>query len=440
VERLEAEHDNLRAALTWSLETPANAETALRLVAALHWFWYLRGHLSEGQRWLEAALTLSSGNVPAEARASALTAESHLAIRQDNDHVTRDRRPRSFALGRALRNAAGVADALDSLGMGDLFQINPGELRPLVEESVVLYRNAGDQRGLATALCTLGMVAIVSSEPEAAVSPLTEGVTLWRALGDSWGLARALHYAGELARLRGDNDQSRSLYEESLHLYQAMDHTGMAAIILHNLGYIAQRQGNPQHALAYFAQALAEHVKSDDRHNVACCLGGIAGVVAALGRQEQGARLFGVVDMLFERLGASIWPVDKIDYDRNLESVRVSLREDAFAAAFATGRALTVEDALAEATTLAAMAGDTTVAPASDGAFAGEDAGATVELTPRERQILGLMAWRATDREIAEQLAISPRTVMHHVSHILAKLGASNRRDAAAIGSRYGLP
>jgi DNA-binding NarL/FixJ family response regulator len=62
-----------------------------------------------------------------------------------------------------------------------------------------------------------------------------------------------------------------------------------------------------------------------------------------------------------------------------------------------------------------------------------------VELTPREREVLRYLTWRATDREIAESLSISPRTVMHHVSHVLDKLGAVNRRDPAVLAAHHDL-
>jgi excisionase family DNA binding protein len=426
LERLEAEHDNLRAAMAWSLGAPGRVGTALRLVGALHWFWYLSGHSSEGRRWLEAALTQSAAKTSTPVRLAVLTSEGFPASYQDDNSVVRDRLRESIALGRALRDVPGVAYALDSLGLGDFFQVGSGELRPLVEECITLLREADDQLGLATSLCTLGMVAIVNLEPDAAVAPLVEGLAISRALGDPWALARALLYSGELARLRGNDEQARQFYEESLSLYRALDHKGMAAIVAHNLGYIAQRQGNLRHGLACFAEALAEHVMSGDRHNVACCVGGIAGMAAFLGRQEQAARLFGAADDIFASTGSSIWPIDKVDYERNLGAVRADLSEEAFTSAYAAGQALTLEEAVAEAS--AVHAADTAASTAS-----------ALGLTQREREILELLSRRATDVEIADLLSISPRTVMHHVSHILAKLGATNRREAAAWATSQGI-
>jgi predicted ATPase/DNA-binding SARP family transcriptional activator len=370
---LEAEHDNLRAALAWSLEAPERADIALRLVAALHWFWYLRDHYSEGRRRLEEVLALPATAERTPARVKALAGAGLLAIHPFRDYTAaRAWLEQSITLARALGDTVGLAYALHVLGWAELLQADHGELRPAIEESVALFRKAGDRWGLATALCTLGMAIIVTQEPSAATAVLAEGLALSRELGDTWGLARALHYSGEVARFRGDDERARALYEESLALYHQLEHRGAAAIVLHNLGYVAQHQGSPQRALVCFAEALAEHITHGDRQNIGHCLGGIAGMAALLGQPEQAARLFGAADMLFLRIGTSIWPVDKVEYDSNLEAVRARLGENAFAAAVAAGRALPLEQAIAEARAVAEMVGSEALSPTeTDTASAG---------------------------------------------------------------------
>jgi len=433
--RLETDHDNLRAALTWSLAAPDRAEIALRLAGALHWFWFLRDHYSEGRRWLEAALSRPTAEERMPARVKALAGAGLLAIHQNDDATARDRVQQSVALGRVLRDTAGVAYALHVHGMWDLLQTDQDELRSLVEESVASFRKAGDRWELATALCTLGMVAIATQQFDEARAPFTESLLLCRELGDTWGLARALHYSGELARFRGDDEQARALYEESLTLYHQLDHRGAAAIVGHNLGYLAQHRGDALQGLAYFADALAEHVKSGDRQNAAHCLGGIAGMVALLGRPEQAARLFGAVDALFATIGSSIWPIDRIDYDGNVAAVRTRLGEDGFTTASAAGRELTLEQAIAEAAAITQAIG----------VASGREAAATVDvvttfgLTPREQEVLRLLAAGRPNAEIAGALLVSRRTVTTHVSHILAKLGVASRAGAAAYAVRHNL-
>jgi predicted ATPase/DNA-binding CsgD family transcriptional regulator len=428
LEALEAEHDNLRAALAWSLAAPERAELALRLAGALHWFWYLRGHFSEGRRWLEAALAGPAAANRTPARAKALVGAGMLAARQDDFPAARARLQEGIAIGRDLQDLTSLTYALHFLAMGTLLQDDHDALRSLISESVAMFRESGDRWGLATSLHALGMVAVVTLQFDEAHTPFAESQALYRELQDTWGLARVLHYSGEMSRFRGDHTRAQAQYEESLDLYRELGHQFSAAIVLHNLGYVAQHQDDLRRGLAYFAEALAMHVKHGDHTNIGHCLAGIAGMVGLLGQSEQGARLFGAAASLLETVGVPIWPIDKVDYDRNLATVRARLGEEAFTAAFALGQEMPLGQAIADSFAVTEAVG---VEAKRGGAV---PAAVTASgLTPREIEVLRLLAGRATDREIADELSISPRTVMHHVARIIAKLGVTNRRDAAAL-------
>jgi predicted ATPase len=356
--RLEAERDNLRAALAWGLASPDRAEIALRLVVALQWFWFLRDHFSEGRRWLEQALAQPATEDSLPARVRALAAVGLLANHQDDYPAARARLQESVDLARRIGDAHGLAYALVVLGWGDVFHTHSSDLHPLVEESVALFRETGDRWGLATALCTLGMIAIGTGQLDAADAPFAESLAVCRELGDTWGLARALHYSGELARSRRRDELARSLYEECISLYRELDHRGAASIVQHNLGYVSAHLGDARRGLACFAAALAEQVSTRDRSNngLCHCLAGIAGMAALLGHPEQAARLFGAVDTQFEHIGAAVWPTDRVDYDRNLATARAQLGDEAFAAAYTAGRAMLLNQAIAEALDLAGNA------------------------------------------------------------------------------------
>jgi predicted ATPase/DNA-binding CsgD family transcriptional regulator len=427
--QLEIEHDNLRAALAWTLATPDGAVDALHLAGALHWFWYLRGHFGEGRSWLEAALAGSAAAGTTLTRAKALAGAGWLASFAGDFPATRELLATSIAIGRQLRDPATVAFALQSLVASDLPHADHTLLREQSAESVALFREAGDRWGLAMALRNQGLVAIVTGQVDEADAPLAESLARARELGDTWLLARALHYAGEVARFRGDYEPARALYEESLTRYHELDLRHTAAIVLHNLGYVAFHQGHPRLALSYFAEALARQVERDDRLNIGHCLAGVAGMAAHLGQPERAAHLFGAAETILGGMGAAVWPVDKGDYDRNLAATRGLVGEEQFTAGFAAGRKLALERAISEAYA---------VRDAIDAAAA-VDPLAVFGLTPRERDVLRLLARRATDREIADALSISPRTAMHHVSHILIKLGVANRRDAAAWAVEHGI-
>ncbi len=428
--RLDAEHDNLRAALAWSLQAPDRAPIALRLTAALAWFWYLRGHFGEGLRWLQTALAQPAPAVSLT-RARTLAGAGVLDFSQGDFPAARQALAQSIAIGCELRDPATVAYGLQSLVAGDLPHADVALLREQSAESVALFRETGDRWGLAMALRTQGLVAIVAGEVDRAAEPFAESLALSRELGDAWLLARVLHYAGELARFCGDHDRARALYAESLALYQGLGLRHTAAIVLHNLGYVASRQGDPRRGMAFFAEALTRQVEHEDRLNVAHCLAGIAGMAAALGQPELATRLLGAATALLATMDAAVWPVDQIEYDRSLAGVREQLGAARFAAAFAAGQALSPQDAVAEALAAAAAA-----QPARSPETEARDG---FGLTPRETDVLRLLTRRATDREIADQLSISPRTVMHHVSRVLAKLGVANRREAADVAVRQGL-
>lgn len=429
--RLEAEHDNLRAALAWSIAGPDRAEIALRLAGALRWFWYLRGHHSEGRKWLTASLVEPVAARGTLEHATALMGAGMLAFSQGDFPIARAALAQSMAIGREQGDLATIAYSLQSLITGDLPHADHAMLQKQSVENVAQFREIGDGWGLAMALRNLGLVAIVTQQRDEAAVAFAESLALARVLGDTWLLARTLHYAGELARFIGDDEQARALYEESLVHYHALNLSHTVAVVHHNLGHIAHHQGNPSLGLSYFAQALARHIEQDDRLNIGHCLAGIAGIGAELGRAKDAAQLFGAVAALLQTMGAALWPVDGVDHDRGLDIARAALGEKVFAATYATGQVMPLERAVAEAFALVDTIGREEAVVAHVAPAFG--------LTPREGEVLRCLALRATDREIADQLSISPRTVMHHVSNILTKTGAENRRDAALWAIEHGI-
>ena len=439
LERLEIEHDNFREALASSLAAPDRTADALRLAGALHWFWYLRGHFSEGRSWLRRVLAQPAAAERTPDRVKALVGAAMMASRQDDFPDARRWLHESIAIALELGDLTTLTPALHYLAMGRLLHADHATLQALVAESVALYRETGDRWGLATSLHALGMAAVVTLRFDDARAPFAESLALYRELQDTWGLARVLHYSGEIARFRGDYEDARARYEESLILYQQLGHQFSAATIRHNLGYVAEHQGSPELALALFGQALRDHVAYGDRTNIAHCLAGVAGMLGRLGHAAAAARLFGAAAGLLDRIGIAVWPIDRVDYDRHLAFVRGQLAVKVFDAAYETGRAMPLDQAIAEAFASIEARNDTPGVdiPASSARGASEVDG--FRLTPRELDVLRLLTHRATDREIADRLSISPRTVMHHVSRILAKLGVTDRRAAAAWASAHGI-
>ena len=209
--RLEAEHDNLQAALSWSLER-GDAQAALQMNAELWWFWYKRGYLSEGRRWLEEALGKSAS--PAPARAEALNGAGVLA-RNQSDY---------------------------------------DQAQAWLEESLALWRELGDKRGAADVLINLGTVALDKGDYPQAAAFFDDSMPLRRELGDSWGLALALNNLGVTARAQNNLTEAVALYEECLELFRTLGDKASTAMALNNLGEVAEDQDEYERAAASYQE------------------------------------------------------------------------------------------------------------------------------------------------------------------------------------------
>ena len=304
VERLELEHDNLRGALEWTQAEEGAEETALRLTGALFRFWYVRGHLTEGQQWLEAAL--ARGSTAAAPLARALRGAGILAMEQGD-------------------NERGTA---------------------LFERSLALYRELGDKRGLARALGGLGMVALDHAEHGRAETLYTEALGLAREIRATDIMGSLLNNLGETARLRGDYGAARQLYEEALQVSgEAGPH--LTSTILGNLGMVALSEGDIATARQRFEESLPITVKLGGRSGIAAALEGLAELAVREGQLERAARLLGACEALRETINVHVSVADLAEYDRTVTALRDALGEQALAALWAEGRAMPQEQAIA---------------------------------------------------------------------------------------------
>jgi tetratricopeptide (TPR) repeat protein len=179
-----------------------------------------------------------------------------------------------------------------------------------------------------------------------------EGLALARELGYKNGIAALLNSLGEMARFQGDYKRAAALYEESLTLFRELGGRVQIAMMLHNLGYVVLRQGDGRQAAALFEESLALYQALKRKHGVTECLIGMAGVAAAGGQPataRRAARLFGAAEELLEATGGGLAAADQAEHDRYVALTREQLDESAFGAAWAEGRAMTMEQAVAYA-------------------------------------------------------------------------------------------
>jgi predicted ATPase/DNA-binding CsgD family transcriptional regulator len=400
LERLEREHDNLRAALGWALERGAEA-LGLPLVAALGRFWAVRGHLSEGQEWLERALSRWTGG-RAPARAGALSAAGHLAyIRSEYE--------------RAVL---------------------------LHDQSLQLQRALGDHAGVALSLHNLGRVAHYRREYERAAALYDESLAIRRELGDMRGVALSLNSAAVLARDRGDDARARVLYEESLALFRELGDTWGVGLLLNNLARVERDQQNWERTAELCSESLALFQDLGDRHGIAWVLSNLAIVAQRRGALEESGQLHGAAEGLRQSLGSSslsLSPGERVNYEAAVASTRARLGEEAFGQATAAGLAMSLEQVVEVALKSLAPAESGHARQAPPGAAPSAAEREMSPLTRREREVAALVAQGWTDRQIAETLVITEGTVGVHLNNIFTKLDLHSRAQLAVWAAERGL-
>jgi DNA-binding CsgD family transcriptional regulator/tetratricopeptide (TPR) repeat protein len=431
LQRLEQEHDNLRAVLRWSAER-RDAETGLGLGSAIWFFWERQGYLREGQQWLEAALSYGAG-APASLRARALHGAGGLARDLGEYDRAAGFLEAALALRRELGDTRGIANSLNILGNIAAHQGDYGRAASLHEESLALFRELGDKWRTAILLDNLGVDAGYQGDHERAKALHRESLTLLRELGDRRDMANVLNNLAVRVRLQGDYAQAAALGQESLKLFQEVGSTRGMALALKHLGAVARDQGDDGRAIALCKESLAVLQEWEDKPHIADCLE-LAAAVEAQGEPDRAARLFGAAEVLRERTGSPLDPSERANYARHVATVRSSLREELFAAAWAEGRMMPLEQAIQYA--LATVEPGPPVAPVTEKPPVSRPPGS---LTPREQEVAALIARGMTNREIATGLVITEGTVEVHVQHILNKLRVHSRTQIAVWGVGHGL-
>ena len=347
LEWLEAEHDNLRAALRWSVGKGSGGQ-GLQLAGALWRFYYLRGYFTEGRGWLMAVLAQDGTiPVPVALRARALNGAGNLAEYQGDYARAAALHEESLALRRALGDSCGIAGSLNNLG--NLAERQGDHVRATVlhEESLALHRTMGEKHGVASSLGNLGIVAKRQGDYRRAAALFDESLAVRRALGDGHGTANALSGLGTVAEKQGDHTRAAALHEESLALYRELGDKRGAAMALQNRGTVAEKQGDYARAAALHEESLVLYRELGDRLGMGEAMEGLARLTGALGQPRRGAHLWGAADALRQTLGTPREPSEQIEYEQCIVTLRTILGKDAFTAIWATGQAMPMGKAVA---------------------------------------------------------------------------------------------
>ena len=422
-ERLEAEHDNLRTALSWSLER-GEAELGLKLAGALRMFWEAHGHAGEGRRWLEAALAKDyRASVPA--RVKGLEAVGWLKVWQ----MDLDQAEAVAQEGLELSAEAGIESSLAAsfrtmLGIAATLRGDFERAKELLEESLRLSREADDKVGIADALLFLGAASVDQGDHERAKELWQEGVVLSQEVGYTYRLPNFLTSLGYMSLLEGDFERGAALNEEAAALFRERGFKGGLQWVLDNLGWAALLQGDHERAETSYEESLTLCKELGDKLVASKSLEGLACVAAIRGEAERAARLFGVAESLLEAVGHQHPPEEAVLRRPYFAMARSRLDEAAWQAAWVEGRAMSMEQAIGYALSTK----EWLTSPAPKRPSADEQP----SLTRREKEIAALVAQGFTNGQIAKELFISERTVDHHVEKILKKLNLRSREQVAS--------
>lgn len=388
LEQLEAEHDNLRAALEWSSAAGGASDAGLHLAGTLSRFWERRCHLSEGRNWLEAMLAVNPVDELSAARAKALSGSGRLAWMQGDNDASRAHCQRSLALQRQLGDRLGAAESLNTLGNATLEQGEPNSAEPFYaeslalrrelgdkagvaqslsnlanvahykgdyggslarrEEALAIFREIGDKRGIAASLANLAIGVGIQGDFEAAQTAGEESLAIFREVGDKRGIARALGVLGETARSCSELPGARRALEESLSIFQDLGDRRSVAGAQLLLGEFEVENREYSAALAHCKASLSTCAEARDVTIISATLQVVASILAAHAEPDRAARLWGAAESLRAERGISlVVPKDRANYEHGIATARAALGDDeAFDRAWQKGRELTLEQAI----------------------------------------------------------------------------------------------
>jgi tetratricopeptide (TPR) repeat protein len=381
--RLDAEKDNLRAALGHALLTaPA---TGLRASGALWRFWTVRAHYAEGRDWLNRLLKAEADDSTLE-RAKALRAAGALASNQSDYTAARELLNQSLSIWRSQGDREGTAGTLNSLGNVSFLQGDYAAAQALYEESLEVARERNDHRGGAVALISLGNVATQQGDYARAASNYAEALVVvrqignreWEAatlqnlgdvafnegdfrraetlyeeavearrnLGDRRGVAVSLGKMGNVALRLEDYGRARSLLDKSLAELRDLGDRGWESTILSYLGDLEITAGSIDAAYTLYSHSLTLRREMEDRWGISDSLRKLGTIACLKGNWAEAVLLFGAAEALLEAIGSSLPPSDRDDYEAHCVAARQALGDAAFSAGWEEGRTVTTEAAI----------------------------------------------------------------------------------------------
>jgi non-specific serine/threonine protein kinase len=390
--RLEQDRGNLRAALDWCLSVPERLESGAQMACSLAQMWQLRGEFAEGLMWLRKYL--AAGHVmPGRARAELSDATGFLALH------------------------AGLAD----------------EARQHWERAAEIFGAMGDSAAVGRQLHYLAHVTM-ETDPQRAALLAAQGLTLERQAEDRWWTSACLFALGDASFLLGDVEKAAECYAESQVLARQLGHLFAIARRCVRLGQVARVRGDLVLAGRHLTEAVKLARDGNDDWGITMALAAWASLAASLGMPQTSAKLLGSSQTRLDRFGAVLWALDRIQSAITEATAKALLGEEGFLESVEAGRSMTQQAAETLISELQQ--------PLQPAAAGKAKVFTATPLTPREAQVLHLLAGGESNRDIALDLGLSVRTVERHTANLYAKIGVEGsaaRAAAANYAFRHGL-
>jgi predicted ATPase/DNA-binding CsgD family transcriptional regulator len=420
LDALERENQNLRAALRWCAS--AEPQLGLRLANAIALLWVFRSYDGEGLTWLRTFLATPGTTERDRVMAQAWAIQ--LAARQGDPTAARALTDEALARVRATSDPYIIHNVLQSAAIDALQRAEYATATSYLEEALAMNRVAGDSKHLceATCLANLGWAACLQGSYAEACALGEEAVALTRAADDTVGMGIALSALGQSVLHLGDLPRARQLIEESLTVRRVAGARFGVAHSLGLLGQVAHAQGRLEEARANLVDSVQRHHDVGDRFELAASLEALAALAATQAQPQHALHLAGAAAALREAVGNPLSPMDRMGLERWFIPVQQATGGVDVATAWTTGRAMSVDAAVALAATGPPLGSHKTRTK-------GERASL---LSMREHAVMELVARGCTNRQIAAELTLSGRTVEWHVANILGKLGLDSRSQVAA--------
>ena len=424
---------NILASLDW-LSRNDLAELYAQLACSLFRYWRIRGLLTEAEFWMDIAISSQWQTALAHREmANALVTAGWIALERGKPDTAQHYVERALAMADEETDPRVHGQAWRVLALVDNRHGERERATQRMETSLNWYRQAADADGIAGALNNLAILALDDGAWERVIALCEESTAAFTRLGNIHGASHSLDTMGiaqyELHRY---DDAMRSTLA-SLKIDRSVGDARGLAVTLDHVGKIARAQGDLLAAWEAHAEALTYRQQVGDPRGMLVWLQAMAHWLAEAGKADLAARILGAVDIARTSTNLPLQQHESADYHTIIEIVQKALGEDRYTSAVAKGRWASLEQLAAEAKDVATLrvheiATGTAVPP--------DGIGERYGLTEREEEVFYLLARRLSDKEIADALCISARTVNRHVSNVLAKLDVHTRREAASIGER----